>query len=389
MTSAARVWLFRLASATLAMCVGLLCGEIGVRILDVGPRLGAVSAGAFRFSDNPLLRYEFLPGAVHAGLKINADGMRDRRYAVQKPPDTFRIACIGDSVCAGYQVAPCERFSTRLERLLNLHYGTPDREFEVLNFGVTGYNITQSVENLRVRALKYDPDAVIYAYCLNDPQEYSYEFERLSTRLTTAQRDYLEPVRRGQAWVARHSRLYALGRYLWQVQTLSGNKRRPTRPDIQFLRLRSNTYEEYFRTEHATGEGWGRVVQGLQVLSELSGQENINTYIVVFPLFRDLAAYPLKDVHRKVAAAAERRALQVADLLADFQVLSGLTGGSFTLDDLHPDQAGHSVAAVIILRELLAREDALAPNSGLAPLAAGDEPEAPFARLLLSRAPQE
>ena len=356
-----------------------------MRALNIGPRVGAVSAGAFRFSDNPVLRYEFLPGAVDAGVKINADGMRERRCAVQKPPDTFRIVCIGDSICAGFQVSPDERFSTRLERLLNLHYATPNRRFEVLNFGVTGYNITQTVENLRVRAMKYDPDAIFYAYCLNDPQEYSYEFERLAAKVTTAQRNYFDPMRSGKAWLVRHSRLYVLGRYLWQTQTLSGNKRRPVRPDIQFLRLRSDTFAEYFRTQHASAEGWGRVVQGLQVLSELSAQEGINAYVAVFPLFRNLAAYPVEDVHRKVAAAAEQRSLQVVDLLADFKALSRLTDRGFTLDHLHPDQAGHAVVALAMLRELLAREDALAPNAGLAPLAVGDEPEAPFARLLLDR----
>src|SRR5580765_314044 len=37
-------------------------------------------------------------------VSINSAGLRDREHAIAKPPDTFRIALLGDSYCEGLQV---------------------------------------------------------------------------------------------------------------------------------------------------------------------------------------------------------------------------------------------------------------------------------------------
>ena len=39
---------------------------------------------------------------------------------------------------------------------------------EVLNFGVSGYNTQQEVETLREKGLRYSPDLVVLAVCVND-----------------------------------------------------------------------------------------------------------------------------------------------------------------------------------------------------------------------------
>ena len=38
----------------------------------------------------------------------------------------------------------------------------------MLNFGVTGYDIVNNVEHLRVRALKFQPGIVLLGFCVND-----------------------------------------------------------------------------------------------------------------------------------------------------------------------------------------------------------------------------
>ncbi len=48
----------------------------------------------------------------------NSLGMRDRAYAVAKPPRTFRIALVGDSIGAGWGVDVEQRFESILERTL-------------------------------------------------------------------------------------------------------------------------------------------------------------------------------------------------------------------------------------------------------------------------------
>ena len=46
----------------------------------------------------------------------NSQGMRDRAYTVAKPPRTFRIALVGDSIGAGWGVDVDRRFESILER---------------------------------------------------------------------------------------------------------------------------------------------------------------------------------------------------------------------------------------------------------------------------------
>ena len=112
-TSLGKSLAFRLIAVLLSLGVASLLGEIAVRCLDLGPRVGRISSLAFRSSENPILGYEFLPGSVDFGVKINDDGMRDRAYSTDKPKNVYRIACIGDSICAGFKLAQEKTFSNQ------------------------------------------------------------------------------------------------------------------------------------------------------------------------------------------------------------------------------------------------------------------------------------
>ena len=181
-----RAWAFRLVAMAITVMLGLVCGEVAVRVFNIGPEFANVSRWNFRICDNPVLQYELHPGTTDGhGTRINPDGMRDRAYTVAKPPGTFRIACIGDSICFGTQIEQADTFSSKLEAELNRRFASAPI-CEVLNFGVAGYDIDQINENLRVRALKYKPDLIIYAYCLNDPEVWNPTFNMLRGGLNQA-----------------------------------------------------------------------------------------------------------------------------------------------------------------------------------------------------------
>jgi lysophospholipase L1-like esterase len=161
----------------LAVLVGLLCalaaGEILVRIVGA-PEVAVVQRGRFRLSADPRLLFEPVPGLAVAGDTAdfyeyrgasNSLGYRDREHPVAKPPGVFRIAVLGDSIAAGYQVA---RTADAFPALLEAGLRRDGLRVEVLNFGVTGYNTSQEVETLRARALRFAPDLVLVAYCHND-----------------------------------------------------------------------------------------------------------------------------------------------------------------------------------------------------------------------------
>ena len=97
----------------------------------------------------------------------NALGFRDsRNYSLDKPPHTFRILVLGDSVTFGHG-AP---FETTYPYLLEqrLKSWRPDVKWEVWNLGVPGYNTAQELAYLQEVGPRYQPDLVVIGFFPND-----------------------------------------------------------------------------------------------------------------------------------------------------------------------------------------------------------------------------
>lgn len=99
---------------------------------------------------------------------FNADGLRnEKNYAIQKPKNVYRIALIGDSLAFGLGLKENQRLATQLEDSLNASV-SGNVQFEVLNFGVPGYGISQTVAHFKKLGIKYHPDLVLYWHWLDD-----------------------------------------------------------------------------------------------------------------------------------------------------------------------------------------------------------------------------
>jgi len=379
-----RLWLFRLLAVLGAIGVALIAAEVGVRLFGIGPEIVPVYAENYRLSSDPVLRYELVPGSEYRGGPINSDGMRGPEYAVPKPAGVFRIVMIGDSICFGFEVGPAETLAARLEEYLNRYYGRGERRFEVLNLGVTGYNITQVVHNLRARGLEYDPDLILYAYALNDPQEFSVEMDGLLAGMTRAERQYLDGLLRPGARLASRCRLFMLTRYLLERRSEAGGRKGEMSEDPEWGSLWDGTYGDYYRRLHASPSGWQRVADGLAELGALARGRGVPAWVVVFPLLRDFDAYPLHGVHRRVADTARSEGLQVVDLFSPYYEVARRRG-QFALDFLHPDAPGYAYGAVYILRELLRAGHLPVPDHDLERMASPGTFEGQWATVLMQR----
>jgi len=129
--------------------------------------------------------------------KFNDDGLNDlTNYSVEKPEKTFRIIALGDSFTYGDHVKTQDNWTELLENKLN----SAERckkidKFEVINFGVCGYDIQYEVENYKNKGQKYNPDLIIWM--LVDPNRMN-EIEREYTKKCydslTPNKDNLEEV---------------------------------------------------------------------------------------------------------------------------------------------------------------------------------------------------
>lgn len=153
----------------LVFCVlSLLLGELIIRILGLGPQL-VTNIGYFRFVDNPKIVYEFIPGSLVDGSTINTQGFKDSEFMQEKPSGCVRIAMLGDSFTQGMYVKSEDTFCGQLQKMLNESTVQKNNlRYEVMNFGVGGYNLEAEVETLRTKVLQYSPDIVILNFFSND-----------------------------------------------------------------------------------------------------------------------------------------------------------------------------------------------------------------------------
>ena len=344
MPAAPRAKILKLLLVVAGCLAGLLLAEVVVRITGAAPRVGFFQKEQFQLSPNILIGWEPIPNpAAAAGPpdgrftpeERNSLGFRDYEHAVGKSPGVYRILIIGDSITKGVGIPdPNMAFPMVLEREL----GQSGLRSEVLNFGVEGYNTQQEVETLRDKGLRYSPDLVVLAYCLNDrdwPAHHLYmkllEEESSSGAVAAAR---LSPL-------LSHSALYLFVRYRILDDWLMKRRMADGRIKELFDLVQKDTVEEYFG-----------------VLADLSRQNGFSVLVAVFPYIDDLDDYKHLDQDRWAQALSARHGFAHYDLLNAFRECARMTGQTIAFDDVHPNNIGHVCAGRVLasfIRDQVAR----------------------------------
>jgi hypothetical protein len=100
-------------------------------------------------------------------VHINSLELRDpREYNLQKPPGTFRILVLGDSVTFGHGSVYEHTYPYLLEQRLKAWRA--DVDWQVWNAAVPGYNTSQELAHLLEVGPRFKPDLVIVGFFDND-----------------------------------------------------------------------------------------------------------------------------------------------------------------------------------------------------------------------------
>ncbi|MEG3926753.1 SGNH/GDSL hydrolase family protein [Microcoleus sp. T3_D1] len=178
------------------LLMGVVIGEIGLRVARIEgyPKIGdfADSAPTGFHTADPNLGWKLKPGASGewneegaSFVQVNSEGLRDdREHTKAKPPNTLRVAVLGDSFTEAIHVPVEQTFWSKLERKLgNCEAVKGRKNVEVMNFGVQGYSTAQALIMLRKKVWDYNPDIVILAFfigndVINNSPQLEYDLYR-------------------------------------------------------------------------------------------------------------------------------------------------------------------------------------------------------------------
>jgi hypothetical protein len=255
----------------------------------------------------------------------NSKGYRDLERTLAKPALTRRVVSLGDSFAWGASVEFEDAYPQRLERALTRRRAEP---WEVVSLALPGMNTVDEEGQLRTEGMAYAPDVVLLGFVLNDSEDATAAEARRAV-------DWAEG--RAKPTGVRHSALFSLiANRLWAT---AENRRR-----IQG-----------YKSMYADGApGWIAAKQALKRMGALTREKGVPFVVAIFPLFGNPLdeRYPFPEVHAKVAQAAAEAGAKVVDLLPAYRGLRWDILVVDGVDDEHPNEIAHRIAAGVILHAL-------------------------------------
>jgi lysophospholipase L1-like esterase len=354
--------LFRIGMALLPLLLVLVLVEIFLRVIDYNPlkHINEKSVREHIFlkqSSDKYIRYELNPGykgtIVRAEIRINSHGFRGREYDIEKK-NKFRICVLGDSLAFGTILKEEDLFPQKVEKYF-LEDSIP---IEALNLAVLGYDTLQEVKNFEQKGLKFSPDLVIVAYCLNDIGITPLEYKKI--KKFVAMKRSLRIV---QFIRLKLDRLRLINKLKKEMDSIKGYDHqfrelyRPVENDpvidryVEEIRQTLDEYENPFWLRHYTSPTRiGKIRYSFEELKRMSVENKFEVIVVIFPLLKKFhQQYVYARAHDIIRHEAERNGFKVLDLTEPFDHYGFK---KLTYDGVHLNAAGHKLASQVLYKEL-------------------------------------
>jgi lysophospholipase L1-like esterase len=269
------------------------------------------------------VRHELKPNTIvwSSGVeyKINSLGFRDNEYPFSKRTGTYRILCVGDSFTFGQGIKLKDSYPKVLEKTLQHKY---QKDIEVINTAVCGYNTYDEYWYIKNKLLKLKPDMIILGFSIsNVPEDPSIPF---NTKMIVKQ------------------------------DTVSKKL-----PLVQFLREKATCMQlqkEDYWTQYSlsiwdpNGPQWKRCAQALKDIKELTDQNNIKLMVLIIPI---MASSPQDEIghHKQLTTLLDSLDVKYVDALK--RLLDTKREYLYvSKEDCHPNPKMHEIYAEVIVSEL-------------------------------------
>jgi hypothetical protein len=260
---------------------------------------------------------------------VNSRRYRDRERTLHKPIGVRRVLSLGDSFAWGASIEFEDAYPQRLERGL---VRRRHESWEVVNLALPGMNTVDEAAKLESEGWPYNPDAVLVGFVLNDSEdEDAAEARRAADWAEDRQQKHAPPSLLDRSAVFR-----TLRTRIWA--TLE-NRRRIT------------GYKSMYAD---SAPGWIAAQQALRRMGAACRERGVPLVVAIFPLFGNPLdeRYPFPEIHAKVAEAARAAGAKVVDLLPSYRGLRWDILVVDGVDDEHPNEIAHRIAADAVLHAL-------------------------------------
>ena len=271
----------------------------------------------------------------------NAAGYRDLERAPAKPPGVHRLLALGDSFAWGASVEFEDAYPQRLERGLTRRRR---ERWEVVSLALPGMNSVDQAAQLENEGFNYQPDVVLLGFVLNDSED-------AVAAETRRAEEWSEPKRPEPRLWERSALLGLVGHRIWA--TLENRRR----------------ISGYLSMYADDAPGWVASRTALKRMGERCRAHGVPFVVAIFPLFGNPLdeRYPFTPIHEKVGRAAADAGARVVDLLPTYRGLRWDVLVVNGVDDEHPNEIAHRIAANVLLHAL----------DDVVPLPASAEPATP------------
>ncbi len=339
----------KLGVMLLSFMAACVLGEVVMRALDLGPPPQPKERGKlYQKSANPILNYEPKPGgelvqtiqrsrgeeAVEINSTFNEHGVRGAVYPKKKGEQVYRIACVGDSFTFGMGAEEQGTWPAQLQRSLD-HF-EPERDIEVWNFGVAGYDGLQEYEYLRTRVVEFEPDLILIQYYINDAITRGTELSK-STAVSRFIRNHCDP--NADNW------LHGLRNYSVLADSIA---------DTLFRNFGMTEYTRRFTELYEqNGKGWQDLQESLIKVRDVAHTKRARLAMVLYPQLVPLGDGLASDRALAVVDAfCRENGIRTFDLQPTFvgKPLQSLWVHPY---DQHPTAQGHQMAGIAIAQYVI------------------------------------
>jgi len=261
----------------------------------------------------------------------------------RKIPPRPRILFVGDSLTFGLAIEAEKCYVGLLSKAVQEIDGLP--KFHALNAGVTGYDIAQSLDQLRELNEKFKPDLIVQQICFNDISE---QYDARHGRDEELYPEY--------RYMARDPHWSAIARLVFdwaRRRKYGGATEQEAAEAIQHMDLMRLVEASPSKTIE---DAWERVYKTQREMIAYCKEQMLPLAVVLFPIQQQFT-FPetTLDPQRRLAeffATTDVPYIDISDVYFDQYERTQENGAKLFVDDTHPTRLGHRIAAEAILQLL-------------------------------------